>query len=77
MKTSFSLFAAGAALLWAGSAMAQTFKSNGAGVIDLIMSPQDPTVLFAAVWEFDRKAWGAKTDGPESGLWKSADGGDT
>jgi photosystem II stability/assembly factor-like uncharacterized protein len=53
------------------------FKSDGAGVIDLIMSPEDPNLLFAAVWEFDRKAWGAKTGGPESGLWKSTDGGDT
>jgi photosystem II stability/assembly factor-like uncharacterized protein len=52
------------------------FKSDGAGVIDLIMSPEDPNLLFAAVWEFDRKAWGAKTGGPESGLWKSTDGGD-
>jgi photosystem II stability/assembly factor-like uncharacterized protein len=53
------------------------FKSDGAGVIDLIMSPEDPNLLFAAVWEFDRKAWGAKTGGPESGLLKSMDGGDT
>jgi hypothetical protein len=28
MKTSFSLFAAGAALLWAGSAMAQTYTGD-------------------------------------------------
>ena len=53
------------------------FKSDGAGVIDLIMSPEDPNLLFAAVWEFERKAWGSKTGGPEGGLWKSTDGGNT
>ncbi len=33
--------------------------------------------MFAAIWEFERKAWGAKTAGGESGLWHSIDGGDT
>jgi photosystem II stability/assembly factor-like uncharacterized protein len=41
------------------------------------MSPSDPKVLFAALWEFERKAWGAKTGGPESGIYRSLDGGDT
>ena len=41
------------------------------------MSPSDPDVLFAALWEFERKAWGAKTAGPESGIYRSLDGGDT
>ena len=53
------------------------FKSDRTGVIDMVMSPKDPDVLFAAMWEFERKAWGAKTGGPEGGLWKSSDGGET
>ncbi len=53
------------------------FKSDGAGVIDLIMNPSNSDELFAAVWEFERKTWGAKTGGAESGLWRSLDGGDT
>jgi photosystem II stability/assembly factor-like uncharacterized protein len=53
------------------------FKSDRTGAIDLIMSPEDPNILFAGLWEFERRAWGAKTAGPEGGLWKSADGGDT
>ena len=53
------------------------FKSEEAGVIDMIMSPDDPDTLFAAVWEFERKSWGPKTAGPDSGLWKSTDGGVT
>jgi photosystem II stability/assembly factor-like uncharacterized protein len=53
------------------------FKSETAGAIDLVMNPTNPDELFASIWEFERKAWGPKTGGPESGLWKSSDGGDT
>ncbi len=53
------------------------FKSEGAGCIDLVMNPSNPNELFAYLWEFERKAWGPKTGGPESGLYKSTDGGDT
>jgi len=53
------------------------FKSETAGAIDLIMNPTNPDELFASIWEFERKAWGPKTGGPESGLWKSTDGGET
>lgn len=52
------------------------FKSDKAGVIDLVMNPSNPEELFAAVWEFERKAWGPKTGGGESGMWKSTDGGE-
>jgi len=53
------------------------YKSEKAGVIDLVMNPSNPEELFAVIWEFERKAWGPKTGGPETGLWKSVDGGDT
>jgi photosystem II stability/assembly factor-like uncharacterized protein len=53
------------------------YKSETAGVIDLVMNPSNPKELFASVWEFERKLWGPKTGGAESGLWKSTDGGDT
>jgi photosystem II stability/assembly factor-like uncharacterized protein len=53
------------------------FKSDKTGAIDMVMSPEEPNTLFAALWEFERKAWGAKTGGPEGGIWKSIDGGDT
>jgi photosystem II stability/assembly factor-like uncharacterized protein len=52
------------------------FKSEKAGAIDLVMNPSNPAELFASIWEFERKAWGPKTGGPDSGLWKSTDGGD-
>jgi photosystem II stability/assembly factor-like uncharacterized protein len=53
------------------------YKSDRAGAIDLVMNPSNPDELFAVIWEFERKAWGPKTGGPESGLWKSTDGGDS
>ena len=53
------------------------YKNEGTGAIDLVMSPGDPDTLFAALWEFERKAWGAKTGGPDSGLWRSTDGGES
>jgi photosystem II stability/assembly factor-like uncharacterized protein len=52
------------------------YKSETAGAIDLVMNPSNPKELFAVIWEFERKAWGPKTGGPETGLWKSTDGGD-
>ena len=53
------------------------FKSPNAGAIDLIINHSNPNELFAAIWEFERKAWGPKTGGAESGLWHSTDGGET
>ena len=53
------------------------FKSDKAGAIDLVMNPSNPDELFASIWEFERKAWGSKTGGPDTGLYKSTDGGDT
>lgn len=52
-------------------------KSPTAGVIDLIINHSNPDELFASVWEFERKAWGPKTGGAESGLWHSTDGGNS
>ncbi|MHC5005959.1 MAG: WD40/YVTN/BNR-like repeat-containing protein [Planctomycetota bacterium] len=53
------------------------FVSEGTGAIDLIMAPDDPNLLFAAMWQFERKAWGAFFGGLEGGIYRSRDGGDT
>ena len=53
------------------------FKSDKAGVADLVLDPNDPNVLYAAVWEAWRKSWGMSSGGVDSGLWKSVDGGET
>jgi photosystem II stability/assembly factor-like uncharacterized protein len=52
------------------------FKSDKAGAIDLALDPNDPDVMYASIWEAWRKSWGMSSGGPDSGLWKSTDGGE-
>ncbi len=53
------------------------FKSNKAGAVDLSMDPSNANVLYASIWEVRRTPYSLESGGPESGLWKSTDGGDT
>jgi photosystem II stability/assembly factor-like uncharacterized protein len=53
------------------------FKSDVAGVIDLVLDPTQPDVLYAAVFQLQRKTWQVWAGGPDSGMWRSTDGGDT
>ena len=53
------------------------FKSERAGAVDLSLDANNPRVLVAAVWQAQRYPWGMVSGGPDSGLWRSADGGDT
>jgi photosystem II stability/assembly factor-like uncharacterized protein len=53
------------------------FKSDEAGVVDLDLDPNDPDVLYAAIWEAWRKSWGMSSGGDQSGLWKSTNGGES
>jgi photosystem II stability/assembly factor-like uncharacterized protein len=53
------------------------FVDEGTGFIDLVAAPDNPQVLYAAAWEKDRKAWNFTGNGPGSGIYKSADGGNT
>jgi photosystem II stability/assembly factor-like uncharacterized protein len=41
------------------------------------MDAHNPRVLFAAVWQAQRRPWGMSSGGPDSSLWRSTDGGDT
>ena len=52
------------------------FISNDAGVVDLVMDPTNPDILYAAGWERERKAWNFKGSGKGSGIFKSTDGGE-
>lgn len=53
------------------------FKSDKAGAVDLVVDPNDPDVLYAAIWEAWRRSWGMSSGGEDSGLWKSTDGGES
>jgi photosystem II stability/assembly factor-like uncharacterized protein len=52
-------------------------KSERAGAVDLALDAGNPRVLLAAVWQAQRFPWGMSSGGPESGLWRSTDGGST
>jgi len=53
------------------------FKSNKAGAVDLSMDPSNPNVLYASLWEAKRTPYSLESGGPDGGLYKSTDGGDT
>ncbi|SVD38129.1 uncharacterized protein METZ01_LOCUS390983, partial [marine metagenome] len=53
------------------------FKSEKAGAIDLCMDAVNPRVLYASIWEGHRKFREISSGGPDSGLYKSMDGGDS
>jgi photosystem II stability/assembly factor-like uncharacterized protein len=47
------------------------------GVTDVVMDPTDPSIMYAAAFQRQRKAYSFVGGGPESGIYKSTDGGDT
>ncbi len=53
------------------------FKDNKTGAIDLVFDPNNPHILFAALWEAQRTPWSLTSGGPGSGLYKSSDDGAT
>ena len=53
------------------------FVNQDTGCADLALDPQNPQVLYAAMWQFRRRADFFTSGGPSSGLFKSTDGGKT
>ena len=47
------------------------------GAIDLVMDPEDPNTLYAAMWERTRRAWNFTESGSGSGIYRSSDAGQT
>ncbi len=47
------------------------------GAVDVRMDPENPDVLYAAMYQRERRPWGFHGGGPGSGLYKSTDGGDS
>jgi photosystem II stability/assembly factor-like uncharacterized protein len=61
-----------------GKTWAKTlFINDKTGAIDLVINPQNPDVLYAAMWERNRKAWNFSGSGVGSGIHRSTDGGQT
>ncbi len=51
--------------------------SENTGVVCLEMDPRDPDVIYAAAYQRRRHTWTLINGGPEGGVWKTTDGGDT
>lgn len=52
-------------------------RSGYAGAIDISIDPNNPRVLFAALWQTQRTPWSFTSGGEGSGLHRSDDGGDS
>jgi photosystem II stability/assembly factor-like uncharacterized protein len=77
--------------LWAPSSERGVFKTDDGGatwqhvlaidtltgVVDLVMDPTRPDVLYAAAYQRLRRAWGFNGGGPGSGIYRTRDGGAT
>jgi photosystem II stability/assembly factor-like uncharacterized protein len=53
------------------------YKSDKAGAIGLSMDPSNPNILIASLNEYARLPWDEVSGGPDSGIYKTTDGGST
>lgn len=54
------------------------YVNDQTGGNDIVIAPSNPDILYASTWEFDPdKPLAASVFGPESGVYRSADGGQT
>lgn len=93
-----TVFVCAAGKLWSDSAMRGLYKTTdggknwklvlpganlSTGCSSLSLDPSNPSVIFAALWDFRRKGWTFRSGGPSanaasaSALFRSADGGET
>ncbi|HEX6041691.1 VPS10 domain-containing protein [Longimicrobium sp.] len=52
-------------------------RDDRTGGVDISIDPNNPDVVFAALWEAWRNQWGMSSGGEGSGLFRSTDGGQT
>ena len=53
------------------------FVNDSTGASELVMHPTNPRILYAGMWRAERKPWTMISGGPEGGVYRSTDGGDT
>ncbi len=61
-----------------GSSWIKLFYQNpSTGCSDLVMDPENPDVLYAAMWDFRREPDFFRSGGPGSGIYKTINGGES
>ena len=53
------------------------YRDDKTAAVDISLDPNNPTVIYAALWEAYRTPWSMSSGGPGSGLFKSTDAGET
>ncbi|MEK6300749.1 MAG: glycosyl hydrolase [Acidobacteriota bacterium] len=53
------------------------FVDKETGCADIAIDPQEPSIVYASMWQFRRKPYFFTSGGPGSGLYKSTDAGKT
>lgn len=53
------------------------FVTDTAGIIDIIINPENPSVLYAASWNRIRNNQESSVRGADAKIWKTSDGGDS
>jgi len=53
------------------------FVNDSTGAISLAIDPDNPHVLYAAMWQMSRRHWTFSSGGPGSGIYETTDGGAT
>mgnify|MGYP001593677295 CR=1 FL=1 len=53
------------------------FVNDSTGASDVSLDVNNPRIVYAALWKFQRTPWTMDAGSGRSGLWKSTDGGDT
>ncbi|HUZ00115.1 MAG TPA: glycosyl hydrolase [Thermomicrobiaceae bacterium] len=53
------------------------YRGPDAGAVDLSMDPANPRIIYATIYQVRRNFWNLTSGGPECGIFKTTDGGDT
>ena len=53
------------------------YRNAETGASDVALDPSNPRIVYAGLWQAQRRPWTMTSGGPGSGLFRSADGGET
>jgi photosystem II stability/assembly factor-like uncharacterized protein len=53
------------------------FLNDSTGASDVVVTPANPRIVYAAMWRAERKPWTMISGSREGGIYKSIDGGDS